>query len=73
VNFESWFQSSHPDIPIASAQAVLALTADGSTVPFIARYRKEKTGQLSEVAIQAVVDAKERWDQITARQAYIVK
>lgn len=73
MNFETWFQTSHPEISIVSATAVLALTADGGTVPFIARYRKEQTGQLNEVAIQNVVDAKERWEQITSRQAYILK
>lgn len=34
--------------------AVLALLAEGATVPFIARYRKERTGGLDEVAIRAI-------------------
>ena len=33
-------------IPMKSAQAVLELAKEGATVPFIARYRKEKTGNL---------------------------
>ena len=40
VNFETWFQEKHPGIPPRSAAAVLALGAEGGTVPFIARYRK---------------------------------
>ena len=35
---------------------VLSLTADGATIPFIARYRKDMTGSLDEVAIKALID-----------------
>ena len=42
-------------------------------MPFIARYRKEQTGNLDEVAIRQVIDAKERWDEILKRQAFIVE
>ena len=73
MTFETWFQSIHADIPVNSAIAVLALTEEGGTVPFIARYRKEQTGALDEVAIQNVIDAKERWDEIIKRQAFIVE
>ena len=41
-------------------------------MPFIARYRKEQTGALDEVAIRAVIDGKESWDDLGKRQAYIV-
>jgi uncharacterized protein len=51
---------------------VLRLASDGATVPFIARYRKEQTGNLDEVAIRQVVAAKERWDEIGKRQAFVV-
>ncbi len=34
----------------------LALLADGATVPFIARYRKEKTGEMNEVQLRALRD-----------------
>lgn len=37
-----------------SVQAVLKLLGDGNTVPFIARYRKEATGNLDEVMIRAI-------------------
>jgi uncharacterized protein len=49
------------------------LAGEGGTVPFIARYRKEQTGNLDEVAIQHVLDTKERWDEIIKRQAFIVE
>ena len=73
MNFETWFQSISPEIPTRSAVAVLSLKSEGATVPFIARYRKEQTGNLDEVAIQKVIDADERWNEIIKRQAFIVE
>ncbi|MFA6916585.1 MAG: Tex family protein [Parachlamydiales bacterium] len=43
-------------LPEASVKAVLNLFGEGNTVPFIARYRKEATGNLDEVAIRAIQD-----------------
>ena len=37
-------------------ETVLELTAEGNTIPFIARYRKEKTGNLDETQIKAIID-----------------
>ncbi len=73
MTFETWFQSIHTDIPVPSALAVIKLTEEGSTLPFIARYRKELTGNLDEVAIQKSIDAKERWDETLKRQTFIVE
>jgi len=73
MNFETWFQALHADIPVPSALTVLNLTAEGATVPFIARYRKEQTGNLDEVQIQNSIDAKERWDETIKRQTFIVE
>ena len=73
MNFEKWFQSLYPTISVASAAAVLSLAAEGATIPFIARYRKEQTGNLDEVAIQQVIDADERWNDIIKRQSFIVE
>ena len=73
MTFEIWFQSIHADIPVQSANSVLKLTEEGGTIPFIARYRKEQTGNLDEVAIANVINSKERWDEIIKRQAFIVE
>jgi uncharacterized protein len=73
MTFETWFQDLHATIPIPSAHAVLKLTEEGGTIPFIARYRKEQTGNLDEVAIQQVIEGKERWDEIIKRQTFIVE
>ncbi len=56
-----------------SAVAVIALTAEGGTVPFIARYRKEKTGNLDEVQIRAVIEAHETFQEIVKRKTFLVK
>jgi uncharacterized protein len=71
--FETWFASRHPEIPLAGAAAVLRLQTGGATVPFIARYRKEETGGLDEVAIRHAIEAKESWDEIVKRQAFILE
>ena len=71
--FESWFVQQAKEIPIPGARAVLALVGEGGTVPFIARYRKEQTGNLDEVAIQSVIDLKEKWEQILKRQSFILE
>jgi protein Tex len=73
MNFETWFPTQHATISLHSADAVLRLAQEGGTVPFIARYRKEQTGNLDEVAIQQVLTAKERWDEIIKRQTFIVE
>ena len=73
LTFPLWLAQQHPQIPLAGAQAILALAEGGATVPFIARYRKEQTGNLDEVAIRQVIDTKERWDDLVKRQAFIVE
>ncbi len=43
-------------VSISQIEAVLTLLEEGSTIPFIARYRKEKTGNLDEVKIKEISD-----------------
>ena len=52
-------------------ETVLNLLAEGSTVPFIARYRKDKTGALDEVAIQQIQDESKSLKTFTERKAAI--
>ena len=42
------------DVPLRGITGVIELLDDGGTVPFIARYRKEATGNLNEVQIRAI-------------------
>ncbi|MEZ0392808.1 MAG: Tex-like N-terminal domain-containing protein [Pseudobdellovibrionaceae bacterium] len=69
----SYFSKHVPGVAAKSAAAVLELSAEGATVPFIARYRKEKTGNLDEVQIRAVIDANETFQEIVKRKAFLVK
>jgi uncharacterized protein len=46
--------SSKINISRRQVEAVLELFAEGATIPFIARYRKDKTGDLDEVQIQQI-------------------
>lgn len=57
-------------------QQVLAtaeLLEEGGTVPFISRYRKEKTGSLDEVAIAAIRDRLAQLEELDARRETILK
>lgn len=54
------------------AAAVLRLSAEGATVPFLARYRKEATGGLDEVQIRAIVERAEYLTELAARRRVIV-
>lgn len=52
---------------------VLSLLAEGATVPFIARYRKERTGGMDEVQIAAIRDFSSKFEEISSRQQSILK
>ena len=54
-------------------RATAALIAEGATVPFISRYRKEATGSLDEVAVTAVRDRLEQLAELDKRRAAILK
>ena len=53
--------------------AVLELLAEGATIPFIARYRKDKTGALDEVQIQAIQDEASFQKEFAERKDFIEK
>lgn len=60
-------------ISVAQVSEVALLLEQGSTIPFIARYRKEKTGSLDEVAITAIRDQLETLNALSDRQKAILK
>src|ERR1700756_3069316 len=62
-----------PGINSQSIEAVLALQSEGATVPFMARYRKEKTGNLDEVQIRSVLEAAADYTEILQRREFVVK
>ncbi|MBL7712940.1 MAG: RNA-binding transcriptional accessory protein, partial [Chitinophagaceae bacterium] len=56
-----------------NVNAVLELLAEGATIPFIARYRKDKTGGLDEVQVQAIEDEAKTQKEFADRKAFIEK
>lgn len=51
----------------------LSLLQEGASIPFIARYRKERTGSLDEIQIAAIKDAEEELQKLIQRKDYILK
>lgn len=65
--------SAELEIDASRAQAVAALLEQGASVPFIARYRKEKTGSLDEIFIRRIRDLLEKLEELDNRKASILK
>lgn len=51
---------------------VLDLTSQGNTIPFIARYRKEMTGNLDEVQIKSIIDLDKSMTALAERKATVL-
>ena len=56
-----------------AVENTLALLEEGCTIPFISRYRKEKTGNLDEVKIEAVAQANDKFKEMAKRKETILK
>jgi uncharacterized protein len=54
-------------------EAVLSMLEEGATIPFIARYRKDKTGALDEVQIQQIQEEAKFLKEFAERKAFIEK
>ena len=65
--------SSELHLPEHGVENTLKLLAEGCTIPFISRYRKERTGGLDELQITAISDRSERLQEIAKRKETIVK
>lgn len=61
------------NLTVAQVKATAALLDEGSTVPFIARYRKEATGSLDEVLITAIRDRLTQLKELEKRREAIIK
>lgn len=60
-------------IPDRQVRSAIELLDAGNTIPFIARYRKEATGGLDEIALRAIEDAYEKAVALAARKATVLK
>ena len=56
-----------------SVKIVLHLTSEGATVPFIASYRKDKTGNLNETQIREILKVRRDYEELTRRKEIIIK
>jgi uncharacterized protein len=65
--------SEELNLTTKQVQATVVLLVEGATVPFIARYRKEATGSLDEVAITAVRDRLDQLRELDKRREAILK
>ena len=64
--------SSELHLPEAGVENTLKLLDEGCTIPFISRYRKERTGGLDEVQIAAISNRAEQLQEIAKRKATVV-
>ena len=60
-------------IKVPQVSAVISLTAEGCTVPFISRYRKERTGSLDEVQVRDCVRKFESYKNLEERRIEVTK
>ncbi len=56
-----------------AVENTLELLEEGCTIPFISRYRKEKTGNMDEVNIEAIAQASEKYKEMAKRKETILK
>src|SRR6202453_742296 len=60
------------NLPLLGVRSVIALLDEGSTVPFIARYRKEATGNLDEVQIRDIEEKTGYFRELVARRETVL-
>ena len=60
------------EVPMHGLVAVIELLDDGGTVPFIARYRKEATGNLDEVKVRGIEEKLTYFRELVARRETIL-
>jgi protein Tex len=60
-------------IQIWQVEATLALLAEGATVPFIARYRKERTDELNEIQLRQIAERNEYLSELAARKKAVLE
>ena len=64
---------SHTQLPEISIKNTVELLNEDATIPFISRYRKERTGNLDEVQIGDIVKYKEQFEALEKRKVAILK
>ena len=67
------FITQQTGLPQAAVHQTIQLLEEGATIPFIARYRKDRVGGIDEVAIMAIADALQDFNQLEDRRQSILK
>jgi protein Tex len=67
------FIQNQTNIAPKSIEATIKLLSEDCTIPFISRYRKDQTGNLDEVQIEAISKLNKQFDEITKRKESILK
>ena len=67
------FVVSKTNLPEISIKNTIELLNEECTIPFISRYRKERTGNLDEVQIGDIVNFKEQFEVLEKRKKHILK
>ena len=67
------FVQTKTQIQESGVKNTIQLLNDDCTIPFIARYRKERTGDLDEVQIELIVKYKEEFEALEKRKKAIIK
>jgi len=64
--------SNRTRVPVAKVTKAIELFRDGATIPFVARYRKDVTGNLDEVHLESIFELNEQFTEFSKRRAYIL-
>ncbi len=59
------------ELPLKGVKATIELLDEGATVPFISRYRKERTGSFDEVAVRSVESMLKTVRELVARKEFV--
>ncbi len=72
MELNQFIQNSLPEVSQKSILNTIKCLNEDFTIPFIARYRKEMTGNLDEVQISAIKKLKNQYEEINARKKFIL-
>ena len=64
--------ASGSTVRVWQVEAALELLAEGATIPFIARYRKERTGELNEIQLRSIFEQNAYIEELAARKKTVL-
>ncbi len=66
------YLSSKLHLNLTHVNAVLRLLSEGSTIPFIARYKKEETGNMSDITLRELEEEKAKFEKLEERKKTVL-